>query len=114
MCKIILNIFLLGLITYSWAYVNSKVDNIEVTNGAIIQLHITKKNNQAKPDLSNLLQNFSIAYSNADSNSNSNNITIGLIPKNSGVQIIPPIHIGHEITNPIIVNVIANTDLTPT
>ncbi|MEN9391101.1 MAG: hypothetical protein RL017_398, partial [Pseudomonadota bacterium] len=104
MRKKILIVLFLASISYSWGQVNASIDSFNVNSGSIIQLHITKVQNKSKADLTSLAQNFSIAFSNADTDSN--NINIGLIAKNTGIQIIPPIRFGKEFTNPLSVNVV--------
>ncbi|MEN9390732.1 MAG: hypothetical protein RL017_29 [Pseudomonadota bacterium] len=111
--KIILINFFLILANISLAIVPATVDRTNIDFGQSFTLTINVSNSNGTPDLSPLNKDFTIYSSNQNSQTNIingkyssiSNLIVTLIPNMVGKLIIPPISVGNDHTNPIVINV---------
>lgn len=103
------------LIGNSWAVVPASVDRTEVTLGQSFTLTINMPSSSDNPNLDILKNNFDLFGTSSSSQtsiingkiSSQNTLTVNLVPKNAGKQIIPAIKVGNDTTAPITINVVA-------
>lgn len=103
------------LISNTWAVVPASVDRNEVTLGQSFTLTINMPSSSDNPNLDVLKNSFDLFGTSSSSQtsiingkvSSQNTLTVNLVPKNAGKQIIPAIKVGNDTTAPITINVLA-------
>ncbi len=111
--KILFSSLLLLIAGNVFATVSASVDRSQVTLGQSFTLTINLPDSNDSPNLDVLKSNFEIYGTSTSSQTNiingkvnsQNTLTVNLIPKNPGKQLIPAIKVGNDATAPISIEV---------
>lgn len=111
--KILFSSLLLLIAGNVFATVSASVDRSQVTLGQSFTLTINLPDSNDTPNLDVLKSNFEIYGTSTSSQTNiingkvnsQNTLTVNLIPKNPGKQLIPAIKVGNDATAPISIEV---------
>lgn len=112
--KILLTLALIMLLNFAEATVSASVDRTSLQIGQSLTLTINTTNANGDPDLNSLKTNFEVYGTSTSSQmsivngqtSSQKALTVSLMPKNPGKQLIPAIKVGNDMTAPIQINVI--------